>query len=357
MRSGDDDDLTEVWWEASAKYRKDPHWLKAEARLKLTNPDVMLISPGDGHPLGFLTRAAEAFLQRVGFRPLVIDSGIEIAEHRARASNAPRVLALPVSVGSVAEVFDLWRNVPGCILKLLVPSDCADNYFVRIIESDADAPRMIRCGRVLEGARKDVGKRILQLLAESLGKEEAVERAAALTAEVKGFPSLQGKEAKLPNSDPDLPPEDPVAKPEGSRETALTKLRGWVQSSPRWLTFGVIASLVTAVVQMAWVAIEPLMLVVGVGALVAAVTAYYDPRRRHWRLARWLLGGMALKNFLPSIELILSDAGTELRWLAWISASSWHWTLDVVIGLIILALLVLDARERDLAWTTEPSRG
>jgi hypothetical protein len=173
-------ELSDRWWDASASYRENPHWLRASATLAAGDTRLLLLGPGKENALHEITLGLKEFLDRAGFSPAILDGDLDLPEHRKQASDYPRIVALPITVGSCAEVLDFSAQ-PHLreLLAVVLPSEHRGGYFARVIEEQELKIR--ECGSVGEEIDDSLGKKCLMALAGPLARRESAEEADAWT--------------------------------------------------------------------------------------------------------------------------------------------------------------------------------
>ena len=141
-------ELAERWWRASETFRSQPDWVKVAGQLGSCDPRVLVLGPGERDPAHPLTKALTLFLQRIGLSPRALTTDSDPAAHREFAADFPWIIALPISVGSCAEVLDFaHRDALRERLSVILPEEYNGGYFARIIGYDHSFPTRY-CGTV-----------------------------------------------------------------------------------------------------------------------------------------------------------------------------------------------------------------
>lgn len=196
--------LVERWWDHATTYMSDAHWRRAAATLHESDPRVLLLGPGGKSDLFAITLALERFLERVGFSVSRMDEELDVESHRSRAREFARIAAVPVTVGSSVEVFDLLvedrrTNAANPLrhrIKILLPSNYMSGYFAQVLDADFDV-RITLCdplGPTIDQVPPSVGRLILKRLAEELNSTRGQWRGRDLTERAPEPSNLQARE-------------------------------------------------------------------------------------------------------------------------------------------------------------------
>ena len=192
-------ELSERWWESSAQYRETGHWLTAHASFRKGDNRVLLLGPGHKNPLHGVTSDLKAFLERVGFQAATLDGDFDPHEHRAQAADYPRIVALPVTVGSCSEVLDFAADEDlRARLAVVLPREHHSGYFARILREDRGL-KVSECGAVDATTEIDaeLGKKCLMALAARENRLSSASQAASMTAAARGPENVQAREAGI----------------------------------------------------------------------------------------------------------------------------------------------------------------
>lgn len=197
--------LAERWWSDSQRYLADPHWRKASATLEEADARILLLGPGPKSDLWMITLGLERFLKRAGFNVNRMDEELAPDSHRSKAREYDRIAAVPVTVGSSVEVFDLLiedrRNGVDSSLRhritVLLPENYASSYFGRVLGEDLEI-RIRFCdplGPEIDEVPPAIGRLLLKRLAEELNNSRAERKSRSLTEQAPEPSNLQAREA------------------------------------------------------------------------------------------------------------------------------------------------------------------
>jgi hypothetical protein len=188
-------ELSDRWWEASEDYRKNWHWLRAAASLVGGDKRLLLLGPGKENTLHEITLGLKEFLIRAGFDAAILDGDLDLSEHRRQAAGYPRIVALPITIGSCVEVLDFSKE-PDLrrLLSVVLPGEHRGGYFARVVEDQGLKIR--ECGQVGDEVDDSLGKKCLIALAGPLGREESASEATAWTRDAPPEENAQAREAK-----------------------------------------------------------------------------------------------------------------------------------------------------------------
>lgn len=190
------EELAERWLEASRVYREDDHWFKARLALSRRDNRVLILGPGRAHALSALTQAMERFLREAGLAPVTLDGDLLPKEHRERAKAFELIVALPVTIGTTAEVLDFLSNDDlADRVVVVLPHAYRDGYFARIVEHDHQVS-IRSCGSIGDdpsGVDNDIGKKTLMALATRLATLDNEELALHATGLISAPANVQAR--------------------------------------------------------------------------------------------------------------------------------------------------------------------
>jgi hypothetical protein len=191
-------ELVERWWGASAGLRDDPWWTNASAVLGTTDRRVLLVGPGPRDPYAPITEAVREFLARAGLVPEMLDGRLGREAHLERARQFPRIVAVPLSVGSSTEVLDLLAENMRDRLSVVLPKDYGDGYFYKAVHKRCS---VAMCGSIEQIGATDehsLGAAILSGVGELLLKEASLAQAQSLTSRAPSESSIPARLAREP---------------------------------------------------------------------------------------------------------------------------------------------------------------
>jgi hypothetical protein len=130
----------------------------------------------------------------------MLDGGLNLEEHRQQAAEYPRIVALPITVGSCAEVLDFFgREELRKILAVVLPTEHHGGYFAALLRDDERRLTIRGCGPVADAEAEidaNLGKMFLMELAGPLCKVASTSAAQRQTAARRGPDSVQAREAQ-----------------------------------------------------------------------------------------------------------------------------------------------------------------
>ena len=169
---------------------------------------TLLVGPGSQSGLHEVTLGLSRFLELVGFRAIMLDRDFDPSEHRAEAARYPWIVALPISVGSSAELLDFAAqdDLRGR-LAVVLPAQYRDGYLVSLLQ-DRYGLKVRACGSVsddLDQVDRELGKGALIALATVGNKVRSIKDAAALSATAPVPDNVQAREAEMVPASRPLP--------------------------------------------------------------------------------------------------------------------------------------------------------
>lgn len=155
---------------------------------------MLVVGPGKRDARHSWVAGALSLLSDVSLQPTLLDGDLNLEEHREEASSYPLILALPVSIGSCAEVLDFseYEHLRSK-LRLVVPGNWQKGYFAQVVGKKGFAVRFSQVSQDDLQPPPDLGKALLMAIATEKVRGRSVKMAHDTSERAPGESSVQSR--------------------------------------------------------------------------------------------------------------------------------------------------------------------